>query len=180
MGTPNPNPTPSPTQPVGTAGPHDGVIPAGSGASAGATAGSPGGAAGGPDPRDASMGELFKRLSQDTSQLVKLELQLAKAEMTEKAAPMKAGAGMLGGAALVGLLAAGALTAFLIALLDTFMATWLAALVVTIVYAAIAGFLAIKGRDRIQQATPPVPEQTIETVKEDVEWAKTRGTSATR
>lgn len=176
MGTPNPNPTPSPTQPVGTAGPHDGVIPAGSGAAAGATAGTPGG----PDPRDASMGELFKRLSQDTSQLVKLELQLAKAEMTEKATPLKAGAGMLGGAALVGLLAAGALTAFLIALLDTFLATWLAALVITIVYAAIAGVLAVQGRNRIQKATPPVPEQTIETVKEDVEWAKTRGTSATR
>lgn len=180
MGTPNPNPTPSPTQPVGTAGPHDGVIPAGSGASAGATAGTPGGAAGGQDLRDASMGELFKRLSQDTSRLVKLELELAKAEMTQKATPLKAGAGMLGGAALVGLLAAGALTAFLIALLDTFMATWLAALVITIVYAAIAGVLAIQGRNRIQKATPPVPEQTIETVKEDVEWAKTRGTSATR
>lgn len=180
MGTPNPHPTPSPTQPVGTAGPHDGVIPAGSGAPAGATAGTPGGAAGGQDLRDASMGELFKRLSQDTSQLVKLELQLAKAEMTEKATPLKAGAGMLGGAALVGLLAAGALTAFLIALLDTFMATWLAALVITIVYAAIAGVLAIQGRNRVQKATPPVPEQTIETVKEDVEWAKTRGTSATR
>jgi uncharacterized membrane protein YqjE len=166
-GGPGPVPGPSPTQPLGTAGPHNTVV-------------GPGNGPDGPDLRDASMGELFKRLSSDTSQLVKLELELAKAEMTEKAKPLQAGAGMLGGAALVGLLAAGALTAFLIALLDTFMATWLAALVVTIVYAAIAGVLALQGKNRIQSATPPVPEQTIESVKEDVEWAKTRGTSATR
>ena len=54
------------------------------------------------------------------------------------------------------------------------MDVWLAALIVTAVYAVVAGVLALRGRERIQQATPPVPEQTIETVKEDVQWAKTQ------
>lgn len=130
--------------------------------------------------REAPAGELFKRLSEDTSQLVRLEIELAKSEMTAKGKKIGAGAGLVGAAALLGLLAAGAATAFLIALLDTFMATWLAALIVTIVYLAIAAVLGIQGKNRIQNAGPPVPEQTIETVKEDVEWAKSRGTSAAR
>lgn len=130
--------------------------------------------------REQPTGDLFKRLSEDTSQLVRLELDLAKAEMTTKARTIGAGAGMAGAAALLGLLAAGGLTACLIALLDTAMSTWVAALIVTVIYVAIAAVLATIGRNRIREATPAVPEQTIETVKEDVEWAKTRGTSATR
>lgn len=78
------------------------------------------------------------------------------------------------------LLTAGALTACLIALLATAMATWVAALIVTVVYAVVAGAMALAGRSRVTRAAPPVPEQTIETVKEDVEWAKTRGISGTR
>lgn len=132
------------------------------------------------DLREQPAGELMKRLSAETSELVRLELNLAKAELTDKATTLKAGAGMLGGAALMGLLAAGALTAFLIALLATAMETWLAALIVTVIYAAVAGAMAAAGRSRVADAGPPVPEQTIETVKEDVEWAKTRGTSGTR
>ncbi len=75
------------------------------------------------------------------------------------------------------LLALGALTACLIAALTSAIATWLAALIVAVVYVAIAGALAVVGRDRIQKAAPPAPEQTIETVKEDVQWAKTRARS---
>ena len=75
------------------------------------------------------------------------------------------------------LLALGALTACLIAALASAVATWLAALIVAVVYAAIAGALAVVGRGRIQKAAPPAPEQTIETVKEDVQWAKTRARS---
>jgi hypothetical protein len=88
---------------------------------------------------------------------------------------------MLGAAALVGLLALGALTACLIALLQTAVDhTWLAALIVAVVYAVIAVPLAMRGRDRIRAATPPAPQETIESVKEDVAWAKTRTRSATR
>lgn len=130
--------------------------------------------------RDAPAGELFKRLSEDTSQLVKLEIQLAKAEMTTKAKVIGAGAGLIGAGALFGVFAFAAFTALLIALLATAMETWIAALIVTVIYAAIGAVAALMGKGRIQKATPPVPEQTIETVKEDVEWAKTRSTSATR
>jgi uncharacterized membrane protein YqjE len=137
--------------------------------------------ASGHDLRDESIAELVKRLADQTSTLVKQEIELAKAELTEKGRIAGAGAAMLGAAALVGLLAAGALTACLIALLQTAIDhTWLAALIVALVYAAIATPLALRGRDRIRAATPAAPEQTIESVKEDVEWAKTRTRSATR
>jgi hypothetical protein len=130
--------------------------------------------------RERPIGDLVKQLAGQTSTLVRQEIDLAKAEVTEKGRIAGQGAGLLGGAALVGLMAAGALTATLILVLDTAMDSWLAALIVTVVMAAVAGFLALRGRDRIRAATPVVPEQTVETVKEDVEWAKTRTPSAQR
>jgi uncharacterized membrane protein YqjE len=130
------------------------------------------------DLRERPIGELLKQLSQETTTLVRQELDLAKAEMAEKGKKAGKGAGMFGGAGVVGLLALGALTAALILALDTAMDAWLAALVVGLVYAAIAGVLALTGKKEVQQATPPVPEQTVETVKEDVQWAKTRTPSA--
>ena len=127
----------------------------------------------GQDLREESIAELVKRLAEQTNTLVKQEIELAKAELTEKGRVAGAGAAMLGAAALVGLLAAGALTACLIALLQTAIDhTWLAALIVALVYAAIATPLALRGRDRIRAATPPAPEKTIESVKEDAEWAR--------
>lgn len=138
------------------------------------------GPASGADPRDQSIGELVKDLATETSTLVRQEIDLAKAEMTERGKRAGKGAGILGAAALVGLLAAGALTACLIAALDLAMATWLAALVVTVVFGAIAAALAMTGRKQIQEAAPPVPEQAIDSVKEDVQWAKTRTRSATK
>jgi uncharacterized membrane protein YqjE len=134
----------------------------------------------GSDPREQSIGELVKDLATETSTLVRQELDLAKAEMAERGKRASKGAGMLGAAVLVGLLAAGALTACLVAALDLAMATWLAALIVTVVYGAIAGALAITGRTQIREAAPPVPEQAIDSVKEDVQWAKTRTRSATK
>lgn len=105
--------------------------------------------------------------------LAKQELQLAKAEMRNKGRMAGLGIGMMGVAAGMGLLAAGALTACLILALDEAMAAWLAALVVGLAYAGLAGALFLIGKERIQHAGPFVPEQTIETVKEDIEWAKT-------
>jgi uncharacterized membrane protein YqjE len=112
--------------------------------------------------------------------LAKQELQLAKAEMTEKGRKAGAGIGMMGVAAGMGLLAAGALTAFLILVLDEAIATWLAALVVGLVYAVVAGALFLMGKERVQEAGPFVPEQTIETVEEDIEWAKSQVRSESR
>ena len=132
------------------------------------------------DLRERPVGELLKELSNQTSTLVRQELQLAKAEMAEKGKKAGLGAGLFGGAGVVGFLALGALTACLIAALDTGMATWLAALIVAVVYAAIAGVLALVGRKKAQEATPPAPEQAIESTKEDVQWAKTQARSARR
>jgi uncharacterized membrane protein YqjE len=126
-----------------------------------------------PELREQSIGELLKQLSQETSTLVKQEMALARAELEQQGRRAGKGAGMLGGAGVAGLLTLGALTATVIALLDTFMATWLAALIVTVVWGAIAAVLALRGREELKEATPPAP-QTVETVKEDVRWAKTR------
>jgi hypothetical protein len=128
--------------------------------------------------RERPIGDLVKQLAGQTSTLVRQELDLAKAEMSQKATVAGKGAGLLGGAAVVGLLAAGSLTACLILALSEVIPDWLAALIVALVMGAIAAVLALQGRNRIRAATPPVPEQTVETVKEDVEWAKTQRPSA--
>jgi uncharacterized membrane protein YqjE len=126
------------------------------------------------DLRDRSLPELLKQLSQETTQLVHQELELAKAELQQKGKQAGAGAGMFGGAGALGLAALGALTACFILALDLIMPAWLAALLVAVVYGIIAFVLVKQGQAKLKQATPPVPEQTIETVKEDVEWAKTQ------
>jgi hypothetical protein len=126
------------------------------------------------DLRDRSLGELLKQLSEQTTRLVHQELELAKAELTQKGKQAGAGAGLFGGAGAIGLAALGALTACFILALNAIMPAWLAALIVAVVYGAIAAFLALRGRDKVKQATPLVPEQAVETVKEDVEWAKTQ------
>jgi uncharacterized membrane protein YqjE len=130
--------------------------------------------------REQSMGELFKQLSDDLSTLVKQELKLAQVEMTEKGKRAGLGAGILGGAGLTGLLTLMTLTACVIAALSEAMDVWLAALIVTVIYAAATGILALVGKQKVSEATPPVPEQTAETVKEDVQWAKTQLPSGKR
>ena len=127
--------------------------------------------------RERPTGELLKELSDHTTTLVKQEIDLAKAELSEKGRKAGLGAGMFGGAGLFGVFAFAALTTCIIVALDSAMPLWLAALIVTVVYAAIAGVLALQGRNKVQAAGPPVPEQATESVKEDVQWAKTRAQS---
>jgi uncharacterized membrane protein YqjE len=127
-----------------------------------------------------STGELVKELSEQTTTLVRKEIELAKAELSQKGKVAGEGAGMFGGAAVVGLLALGTLTTMILALLDKAMDLWVAALIVTLVYGAIAAVLALTGKDRVKKGLPPAPEQTVETVKEDVQWAKSRAKSARR
>jgi len=124
--------------------------------------------------RERPIGDLLKQLASQTSTLVRQEIELAKAEMSQKAGIAGKGAGLLGGAAVIGLLAGGALTACLILVLSEAMDAWLAALIVAVVFGAVAAALGLAGRNKVRAATPAVPEQTVETVKEDVEWAKTR------
>ena len=123
------------------------------------------------------MPELLKDLSDQTTTLVRQEIELAKAEMTAKGKQVGIGAGAFGGAALVGLYAFGALTAAIVLALSTAVDGWLAALIVGVVYAAVAGVLALVGKTKTQAGAPPVPERAIEH-KEDVESAKTRAKSA--
>jgi len=122
---------------------------------------------------EATVAELVKRLSEQTSTLARQEVELAKAELGEKGKRAGQGAGMFGGAGVFGLYALGALTAAAILALATAIAGWLAALIVAMVYGAIAGVLALTGKKKVAQASPPVPEQATESVKEDVRWAKT-------
>jgi hypothetical protein len=152
--------------------------------------------------RDQSVGDLVKQLAAETTTLVKQELELAraeasragetvvrlarqelelaKAEMAEKGRQAGPGVGLISAAAGVALLAAGALTACLILLLDEVMPDWLAALLVGLALAAGAAALYYTGRNRIRRAGPLIPQQTVETVKEDVEWAKTQIASEQR
>jgi uncharacterized membrane protein YqjE len=127
--------------------------------------------------RDRPTGELLRDLSDHTTTLVKQEMELAKAELQEKGKQAGLGAGMFGGAGLFGLGAFAALTACLIAALDQVMEIWLAALVVAVAYAVIAAVLAMTGKQKVKQAVPPVPEQAKDSVKEDMEWAKTQARS---
>jgi MFS family permease len=129
---------------------------------------------------DASLGELVKQLSEQSSRLARQEIELAKAELAAKGKRAGIGAGMFGGAGAFGFYGLGALIAAAVLALATAVTPWLAALIVAVVLAAIAGILALIGKHEIQEATPPVPEQAAESVKEDVEFAKTRAQEARR
>ena len=124
--------------------------------------------------QDKPMGELVKQLSDQTTALVRAEVELAKAELAQKGKQAGIGAGMFGGAGLMALFGVGALVAAAIAGLATAMDTWLAALIVAVVLFAIAGVAALLGKKRVQAAGPPVPEAAIETTRVDLETTKAR------
>jgi hypothetical protein len=129
---------------------------------------------------DRPIADLLKQLSDQTAALVRQELDLAKAELAVKGKRAGIGVGMFGGAGAFGFYGLGALVAAAVLALATAVTAWLAALIVAVVLAAIAGILALVGKHEIQEATPPVPEQATESVKEDVEFAKTRAQEARR
>ena len=146
--------------------------------------------------RDQSTGDLVKQLASETSTMVKQELeyarseatrigeavvtlarqelQLAKAEMVEKGRTAGPGFGMIGAAGAAALLAAGTFTAFVVLALDGVVPNWLAALIVAVAWGVIGGALYSAGKARVEKAGPLLPEQAVETLKEDVEWAKTQ------
>jgi len=126
----------------------------------------------GADLRERPTGELVKDLSTHVSTLVRQELELAKVELSAKGKEAGIGAGMFGGAGVLALYGFGAITAAAILALSTAVAGWLAAIIVAVVWFAIAGVLALVGKSRTKRAVPPVPEQTVETVKEDVRFTK--------
>jgi len=123
---------------------------------------------------DLPVSDLVQRMSQQTATLVRKELELAQVEMKEKGKRAGIGVGLFGGAGLIAAYGVGALIATLILVLATFLEGWIAALIVTVVLFAIAGVAALVGKKQVEQATPPQPEQAIESTKRDVDEVKGR------
>ncbi len=124
---------------------------------------------------DRSVAELLQRLTDETQTLVRQELRLAQLELQEKGRHAGIGAGLFSGAGVVALYGAGALVAALIMLVGTAIEPWVSALIVAAVLLLAAGALALVGRRQVEQATPPAPEQAMESVQRDVEELKARG-----
>lgn len=127
-----------------------------------------------PDGPEPSTGELLKLLSEQVSTLVRDELKLAQLEMTRKGKQAGIGAGMLGGGGLIALYGIGCLIACAIIGISRVLAPWLSALVVGVALLAVAGIAALAGKGRLQQATPPVPQEAVQSVKADVDEIKER------
>ena len=121
---------------------------------------------------DHSVGELVQQLSQQTSTLIRQEMRLATVELQEKGKHAGRGAGMFGGAGLVALYGVGALIAAAIIGLGTLLELWIAAVIVGVVLLAVAGILALSGKKQVEQAGPPLPEQALESAKQDVNEVK--------
>jgi len=121
---------------------------------------------------DQQIGDLVRQLSEQTSALVRKELQLAQLEMTEKGKRAAIGAGLFVGAGVVALYGVGALIAAVILLLATAVAAWLSALIVAVVLLVAVGIAALIGKKQVQQAVPPQPEQAIQSTKRDVDHVK--------
>jgi hypothetical protein len=127
-----------------------------------------------------SLADLTRPLSLQTTQLARQEVELAKAELRAKGKRAAAGAGMFGGAGVFGFYAFGALTACIIAAIAQALDVWLAALIVAVVYGLVAAILALRGKRSVQQASPPVPERAVQSVKEDVRFTKQRAQETRR
>ena len=121
----------------------------------------------------ASPGELATEVAKDMSTLVRQEVALAKAELQEEAKTAGTAVGAFGGAGFAGYFVLVFLSLAAMYGLDTIMPTGWAALIVAGLWAVDAAVLALMGRSKLKGFSPK-PERTIETVKEDVQWAKTR------
>jgi len=123
------------------------------------------------DISQVSVGELVGKVTTDLSTLMRQEFALAKAELTEEAKKASKGAASLGAAGYLGYLASIFASLTLMFVLDLFLPLWAAALIVTALYGLIAFVLFSKGKKQMK-TVDPTPRQTVETLKEDVQWAK--------
>lgn len=126
-----------------------------------------------PDVENRSVGDLLGKVTTDLSTLMRQEVELAKVEIKEEATKAGKASGMLAGAGAVGYLVLVFLALALMFALDSVMPTGWAALITAVVLGAIAGVLFVMGKKRLALVNPK-PEQTVETLKEDVQWAKNR------
>jgi len=127
---------------------------------------------------DKSLAELTKQLTEQASTLAQKEVELAKAELTLKGKRLGMGAGAFGAAGLFGIFAFALLTATMLLALAIVLDAWLAALILTVAYGAIAGVLALTGKKKVEEGTPPLPEAAIESAKTDVQYTKQRAKEA--
>jgi uncharacterized membrane protein YqjE len=121
---------------------------------------------------DEPIGALVHRLSEQIPELVRSELRLAQAELTEKGKRAGLGIGMFSAAGLLAFLGISTLVATAILALALVLPAWAAALIVAVVLFAGAGVAALVGKKEVQQATPPAPERAIAGVREDVATVK--------
>lgn len=119
-----------------------------------------------PSPKD-----LLSQLSNQATELIREEIQLAKRELIQKAREASFGAVLIGAGSLFALSALSAFVEAVIDLLDVVLPRWLAATVAGMLVAGLGGVLALKGVDALRQADL-VPRQTIASVKEDAQWMK--------
>ena len=127
--------------------------------------------------QDRPLGELVQDLSRQTSTLIRQEMRLAQAELTEKGRHAGKGAGMFGGAGVVALYGVGALIAAAILGLATVLEPWIAAAAIGAGLLLVAGILALTGKKELEEAGPPKPEQAIESVQRDIDTVKARAKS---
>lgn len=121
-----------------------------------------------------SAGELVKQLSEQVSALVREEVKLAQLEMTRKGKQLGVGAGMISGGGLIALYGVGCLIACAVLAISEALAPWLSALIVGLVLLAVAGVAGQAGKRRMKKAAPPVPVETVDSVKADVGQIKER------
>lgn len=121
---------------------------------------------------DPTLGALVHDMTQQMSTLVRDEMRLAQAEMTQKGKKAGIGIGLFSGAGLLAFFGLAALISTAILALALALPAWLAALIVTVVLFAVAGVLALQGKKNVSKATPAMPEQALAGIKEDVATAK--------
>jgi len=124
---------------------------------------------------DASLAELVRRLGDQLSTLVRDEIRLAQAELAQKGKKAGIGAGMFGGAGMLAFYGVGALIAALTLALSLAVEPWIAALIVVAVLLAVAGILGVLGKQKVQEAIPPVPQEAVQNVKDDIAAVKEHG-----
>ncbi len=123
-------------------------------------------------PGQRSLGQLVSDLSEQTSRLVRAEIQLAKTEIAERAKLLGAGAGLLAAAGVLALYLLAAVLMTLVIVLDLWMPLWVAALVVTLLLLVAVVVLALVGLKAVKKGAPPSPQAAIASVQADVDALK--------
>lgn len=133
----------------------------------------------GPPPEERSVGELLGELYRGTSEILRLEIQLAKTELGQKASRVGKNAGILAAGGVIAYAGFLAIVAGIIGVLALLLPVWLSALIVGLIVAGIGGALVFKGIKTLQQEQP-TPQTTMQTIREDQEWLKDQKSAADR